>query len=37
MLGVYAMLITRPEHPRSVRKEIPDNFAATVLRSVEAR
>jgi hypothetical protein len=37
MLGLYAVLITSPEHPRSVRKEILDNFLATVLRSVEAR
>jgi TetR/AcrR family transcriptional regulator, repressor for uid operon len=37
MLGLYAVLITSPEHPRSVRKEILDNFVATVLRSVEAR
>jgi AcrR family transcriptional regulator len=37
MLGLYAVLITSPEHPRSVRKEILDNFLATVLRSVETR
>jgi AcrR family transcriptional regulator len=37
MLGLYAVLITSPEHPRSVRKEILDNFVATVLRSVEVR
>jgi TetR/AcrR family transcriptional regulator, repressor for uid operon len=37
MLGLYAVLITSPEHPRSLRKEILDNFLATVLRSVEAR
>ena len=37
MLGLYAVLITSPEHPRSARKEILDNFVATVLRSVEAR
>lgn len=37
MLGLYAVLITSPERPRSVRKEILDNFVATVLRSVEAR
>ena len=37
MLGLYAVLITSPERPRSVRQEILDNFVATVLRSVEAR
>jgi AcrR family transcriptional regulator len=37
MLGLYAVLITSPEHPRSLRKEILDNFLATVLRGVEAR
>jgi AcrR family transcriptional regulator len=37
MLGLYAVLITSPEHPRAVRKEILDNFLATVLRGVEAR
>jgi len=37
MLGLYAVLITSPEHPRAVRKEILDNFLTTVLRGVEAR
>jgi hypothetical protein len=37
MLGLYAVLITSPQHPRPVRKEILDNFVATALRSVEAR
>ena len=37
MLGLYAMLITRHEHPKTVRAEILDNFLATVLRRVESR
>jgi AcrR family transcriptional regulator len=37
MLGLYAVLITSPDHSRAARAEILDNFVATVLRSVEAR
>jgi TetR/AcrR family transcriptional regulator, repressor for uid operon len=37
MLGLYAVLITSPDHSRLARAEILDNFVATVLRSVEAR
>jgi len=37
MLGLYAVLITSPDHSRAARAEILDNFLATVLRSVEAR
>ena len=37
MLGLYAVLITSPDHSRAARGEILDNFVATVLRSVEAR
>ena len=37
MLGLYAVLITSHDHPKSARAEILDNFVATVLRSVEAR
>ena len=37
MLGLYAVLITSPDHSRSARADILDNFVATVLRSVEAR
>ena len=37
MLGLYAVLITSPDHSRAARTEILDNFVATVLRSVEAR
>jgi AcrR family transcriptional regulator len=37
MLGLYAVLITSPDHSRTARAEILDNFVATVLRSVEAR
>ena len=37
MLGLYAVLITSPDHSRVARAEILDNFVATVLRSVEAR
>jgi TetR/AcrR family transcriptional regulator, repressor for uid operon len=37
MLGLYAVLITSPDHSRAARAEILDNFAATVLRSVAAR
>jgi AcrR family transcriptional regulator len=37
MLGLYAMMITSPEHPKNVRSEIIDNFLATVLRGVESR
>ena len=37
MLGLYAVLITSPDHARGARAEILDNFVATVLRSVEAR
>ena len=37
MLGLYAVLITSPDHARAARAEILDNFVATVLRSVEAR
>ena len=37
MLGLYAVLITSPDHSRAARAEILDNFVATVLRSVAAR
>jgi len=37
MLGLYAVLITSPDHSRAARGDILDNFVATVLRSVEAR
>jgi len=37
MLGLYAVLITSHGHSRAARAEILDNFAATVLRGVEAR
>jgi len=37
MLGLYAVLITSPDHSRAARAEILDNFVATVLRSVEPR
>lgn len=37
MLGLYAVLITSPDHSRTARAGILDNFVATVLRSVEAR
>jgi AcrR family transcriptional regulator len=37
MLGLYAMMVTSPEHPKSVRAEILDNFLATVMRGVESR
>ena len=37
MLGLYAVLITSPDHSRAARAEILDNFVATVLRSAEAR
>jgi AcrR family transcriptional regulator len=37
MLGLYAMLITSHEQPRSTRAEILDNFLATVMRGVESR
>ena len=37
MLGLYAMLITSHEQPKTARAEILDNFLATVLRGVESR
>jgi AcrR family transcriptional regulator len=37
MLGLYAVLITSPDHSRAARAEILDNFVATVLRSVAVR
>jgi TetR/AcrR family transcriptional regulator, repressor for uid operon len=37
MLGLYAVLITSHEHPKTVRAGILDNFLATVLRGVESR
>jgi hypothetical protein len=37
MLGLYAMLITSNEHPRTVRAEILDNFLSMVMRGVESR
>lgn len=37
MLGLYALLITSHEQPRTARAEMIGNFTATVLRGVEAR
>jgi AcrR family transcriptional regulator len=37
MLGLYAMMITSPDQPKTVRAEIIDNFITLVMRGVEAR
>jgi AcrR family transcriptional regulator len=37
MLGLYAMLITSHDQPKTERTEMLDNFLATVLRGVEPR